>query len=86
MGLRYSPDVAWQVVGGQAVIIDLAGGTALGLNGTGSAIWRLLESRSVDEIVVELCQRFEVDAGIARADVQEVIGDLLSRGLLVEAP
>ena len=42
--LRRSPDVAWQTIGGEAVLMNLAPeGRVLGLNPAGSLVWSMLE-------------------------------------------
>ena len=83
MAWRISPRVAWQVVAGEVVIVDLVDGRALGLNATGSCLWPLLETRDTEALVAELCRRFSVSEAVARADVTEFVTDLEARGLIL---
>ena len=38
-----APRLAWQIIDGEAVVIDLAKGRQIGLNATGSLVWSLLD-------------------------------------------
>jgi hypothetical protein len=74
---------AWQVVEGEAVLLDLEGRTILGLNAVGSFVWPLLDGRrSVAELGDAVAARFAVDADRARRDVAGFLGELSTRGLL----
>jgi hypothetical protein len=51
------------------------------LNPTGRCIWELLaEERSLDELVVAVTERFDVDAGQARTDTAAFVEDLSRKG------
>ncbi len=80
--MRPSSRVAWQVIDGQAVLMDLEHGRALGLNATGSFLWPLLEGRSEEQLAGELCQAFPVEPERAREDVAAFLGLLRSRGFV----
>jgi hypothetical protein len=80
--MKPHPRVAWQVIDGQAVLLDLERGQALGLNATGSFLWPLLEGRSEEQLAGELCQEFAVDPDRARQDVAAFLGLLRSRGFV----
>lgn len=82
MTLKVGPQVAWQVVDGQAVVIDLASGQAVGLNPAGTLIWSLLESREEPEIVSAVVDRFDVDPATAQADVARFLAVLRERSIL----
>jgi hypothetical protein len=50
-------------------------------------LWMNLDgTRSVEELVAAVCDEFEVDPEVARADVVEFIRSLLERRLVQEAP
>lgn len=86
MPLRPSPSVAWQVIDGQAVLVDLAQGRTVGLNAAGSLIWSALAEQCEERVVAErLCQSFEIDLDSAWRDVREFVHSLQSQGLLVVA-
>ena len=84
MALRRSPDTAWQVIGDEAVIMNLAGAKVLGLNPTAALVWSLLEERDEEGITAAVAERFDVDPETAGRDVREFLGLLRERGLVVD--
>jgi hypothetical protein len=85
MALRRHPDVAWQQIGDEAVVMSLGEGRVLGLNPTGTLLWSLVEERSEDGLVAALVERFATDEGQAREDVRGFLTLLRERGLVREA-
>jgi len=77
--------VAWQVIGGEAVVIDLVGGKALGFNRSGSLVWEMLSGSTEEEITTALCKRFGGRRKQVLTDVRLLIEELARRGLVVEA-
>jgi hypothetical protein len=77
-----SSRVAWQVVDGEAVLIDLEGGRALGLNETASFIWKRLAEQGEPELAQAVAEEFEVDLEQARQDVNAFLSLLRSRGFI----
>jgi hypothetical protein len=85
VALRRHPDVAWQRIGEEAVVMSLAEGRVLGLNPTGALVWSLLEERDEDGLVAAVVERFEAEPERARDDVRGFVSSLRERGLVVEA-
>ncbi len=85
MPLRRHPDVAWQRIGDEAVVMSLGEGRVLGLNPTGTLLWSLVEERDEDGLVAALVERFETDEAEAREDVRGFLTLLRERGLVGEA-
>ena len=85
MSYRVAPRLAWQVIDGEAIVIDLGKGRTLGLNPAGSLIWSLLPAHDEDAIAGEVAQRFAVTRETARRDVDEFLTGLTEQGLLVRA-
>jgi len=84
VALRRSPEIAWQMIGDEAVVMNLAGARVLGLNPTGALVWSLLEERDEQGLAEAVAERFAIDADAAREDVQAFLGLLRERGLVVE--
>jgi hypothetical protein len=82
MAWRIGSRVAWQVIAGEVVIVDLVDGKALGLNPTGSFVWTRLTSSSEEEIAAALAAEFTVELPQARNDVAELLADLEQRKLV----
>jgi hypothetical protein len=86
-----SQAVVARVVGGETLIVpirakvgDLA--SIYSFNGTGSLIWKLLESpRTVAELAAAVAQAYEVEPAQAEQDVASFVSEMKSVGL-VEVP
>lgn len=85
MPLRRHPDLAWQRIGDEAVVMSLAEGRVLGLNPTGALVFSLVEERDEDGLVAAVVERFETDEASARDDVRAFLALLRERGLVGEA-
>jgi hypothetical protein len=85
VALRRHPDVAWQTIGDEAVVMSLAEGRVLGLNPTGALVWSLVEERDEDGLVAAVVERFATEATAAREDVREFMALLRERGLVLDA-
>jgi hypothetical protein len=84
MALRINPRVAWQMVAGEAVLIDLDRGQVLGLNDSGSFLWNRLTERSEAELTTDLAAAFDVDTTRAQTDVRIFVADLRIRGYVLD--
>ena len=85
MALRRHPDVAWQTIGGEAVLMSLAEGRVLGLNPTGALVWSLVGERDEEGLVAAVVEKFATDRESAREDVRGFLALLRERGLVEEA-
>ncbi len=76
-------DLVIEAVDDEFLILDLTSNLYFGLNELGRVIWQGLgEGQNFGEIVVQVCENFEVDETIARLDAAEFVADLLARGLV----
>jgi len=82
--LKPAPQVAWQVVDGEAVVVDLASGVTIGLNPAGTFIWSQLAGHDENDIAAATATHFDIDAQTAAADVDEFLRMLRARNLIVE--
>ena len=85
MPYRHAPRLAWQLIDGEAVVIDLARARTLGLNPVGSLIWSLLPRLDEAAIAREMTKRFDVPLQDAESDVRDFLQTLGEQGLVVEA-
>ena len=70
-------------VGDETVILDLGSGMYFGLDPVGARIWQLLsEGQSLDAVVTSLLGEYEVPEDQLRQDVDALVGELVSRGLI----
>jgi len=71
------------VLGDEAIILGLDDSMYYGLTGTGARIWELLQApRTVEEILTTITAEFEVDRQRAGADLDALLANLQSRGLV----
>jgi hypothetical protein len=75
--------VVWRDIAGEVVIAERDGRTVHVLNKTASLIWTLADgTRHTEDIVAEVCNKFEVAPEQARLDVSEFCQQLLEVGLI----
>lgn len=66
-----------------AVILDLRNGVYYGLDGAGARIWQLLQRpTSLASLRDALVAEYDVERRRCEADLQDLLGDLLDRGLI----
>jgi hypothetical protein len=71
-------------VGDETVILDLASGLYFGLDEVGSRVWDLIgRGNSMSAVYETLIAEYEVPPEALREDLQALVHELCSRGLLV---
>jgi len=82
---KRATDVVSRTIGTEVVLLDLRSGKYFGLNATGAAIWESMEtsSASLDSMMESVRARFEDPGEDLRGDVEGLLGDLESNGLIV---
>ena len=81
-----SSEVVFQEVAGECVLLDLRTEEYFGLDEVGTMIWQsLADGQSVDIIIPRLLETYEVDEATLRGDVDSLLNELQSSGLIVEA-
>ena len=83
--LRAKPDeVAAKVIDGEAVLINLATGVYYSMRGSGAFLWSRLEPGSnIALLSAALAARYGLESVQARRDVERLVGELQTEGLLV---
>ncbi len=76
----------FQEVQGQAVVVVPTRRELHELDEVATFLWgQLARERSVGDLVAALCDEFEVEAGVAEADVREFLSGLEAKGLVLRA-
>ena len=57
-------------------------GVMLSLNILGTEIWKKCDGRSVDEIIVDLVERFDVAPDVLREDIAAFLAELQQKGFI----
>ena len=82
---RTNPAIVWKLVHDEAVLLNPANGEYFGLNEVGSEIWKTIDGKkSLAEISALLLAEYDVVPTVLEADMLELIGELLNKGLIQE--
>src|SRR5688500_11270253 len=80
---RAADHVVAKLVGEELVLLDYEGEVYYGLDPVGARIWELLAAgRTLGEIIDTLLAEYDVTRDQLAADVERVVGELESNGLL----
>jgi len=83
---KIGPQVAWQIVDGEAIVVDLASGNTIGLNPAATFLWSQIDGRHDDsELIVALMTEFEVSPAEAEHDTRAFLDEMKGRTLIVDA-
>ena len=75
--------LVWRDIAGEVVIAERDSHTIRVLNKTASFIWTLADgTRQTEDIVAEVCNKFDVAREQARIDVDEFCRQLFEAGLI----
>jgi hypothetical protein len=70
-------------LGEEMVALDPEGGECFGFNGVAATVWRLLECPSTAaDLKQSLLLEYDVDPAQCDAEIDELLGDMVSRGLV----
>lgn len=73
-------------LGDSAVLIRLTTNRIYELNPTGARVWELVQSGAgVESMLEQLVQEFDVPPDAAKSQVEELMQELLTEGLIVPA-
>ena len=76
-------DVDWREVEGEVIALRRSSAAYLGLNHSGTALWRELQAGADEARLAELLvERYGISGDAARADVSAFLEQLRSQGLI----
>lgn len=83
MTVELSPDVLFEELGGEAVLLSTQTGQYYGLNEVGARIWAGLEENTpIAEIVTSLTSEFDASVEQVAGDTMRFLADLSARGIV----
>jgi hypothetical protein len=83
--VRAHPDVVFQKLGDESVLLNLRTGVYWGLNPTGAVVWdEIVRHGDVTRAVTTLLEKFAGNPAEMRSTVQDLIRELSREGLVVE--
>ena len=78
-----SSAMAWQLIDGEMILLNIAGKEMMGLNGIGGHVWRLIDgTRSIAQIAQAVAAEFDVVHEEVEADVKAFCEELTGMGAL----
>lgn len=82
MRLR-STDISVRTLGDETIVLHLRTSKYLTITGVGTRLFELLvEDRSVDDLVGTVVEEYDVEADVARRDIDAFLADLRTAQLL----
>lgn len=77
-------DVLFEVLDGEAVLLNVATGAYFGLNPSATRMWQLLEElQDTTRMRERMLEEFEVEPAELERDIQGFLDEMMRRGLLV---
>ena len=87
MLIARNPQVCAAELDGEICLFEPVKAEYFNLNGTGSAIWNLLEQPAeVEQLLTELLDLYDVDSSTCRQETEAFIAEALKRGMLQLQP
>ena len=81
---KRSEDISWVKLKDEIVVLNLRNGYSYVLNAVGGFAWLLIDgSRSLEEVLRKIVNRYQIDEDKARAHLNELMSDLLKRKLVI---
>ncbi len=78
-----TPDAVSSLVGGETIVLDFASNRFFTLDEVGGRIWALIAERGTFGGILEgVVAEFDVEAGLAKADLERLLSELAARGLV----
>ena len=81
-----SPDVLYQELDNEVILLEMKSGSYFGLDPVGARMWSLLAESGDSEIMFgQLLAEYDVDEPTLRRDTERLVAELLEAGLLAIA-
>jgi hypothetical protein len=82
--LQRSPEASHQMVGEEAILINLTTGSYYSLNDTGAIFWELLDGqRTIADCARQIAQEYDVEVEMVEEDLLELATEFNEEGLIV---
>lgn len=83
MRIELSPEVMFQDLGSESILLDMNGSSYYGLDAVGTRFWELLAGgNDLDGAVAHLLETFDVDEATLRGDLDRLVAELREAGLV----
>jgi hypothetical protein len=79
-----SPDALYQLLAGEAVLLNVKSEQYFGLDEIGTRVWEVLvDDGKVETIVATLLAEYDVEEAVLRQDVDLLLADLVQAKLII---
>jgi hypothetical protein len=79
-----SPDAMYQLLGGEAVLLNMKTEQYFGLDSVGTRVWEVVaQTGTLELIVATLIAEYEVDEAVLRRDIEALLAELVQAKLVV---
>lgn len=79
-----NPEVVFQEIEGESVLLHLTGARYFGLDDVGTRIWQLIEEQGdLGAVFEQMSREYAVDPKRLEADLEKLVGVLADKGLVV---
>ena len=84
--LTRSENASYEVVAGEAILIDVNSGTYFSLNAVGTQFWEQIDgTQSIQQHAETIAAKFSVDVPMVVADLTELADSMAAEGLVSSA-
>ena len=78
-----NPDIAYEKVGEESILLSLTSGAHYTLNDTGTMFWELVDGqRSIADCAAEIASEYDVEPDVVEADLLELAVEFKSEKLI----
>ena len=78
-----NPDIAYEKVGEESILLSLTSGAHYTLNDTGTMFWELVDGqRSIADCAAEIAGEYDVEPDVVEADLLELAVEFKSEKLI----
>jgi hypothetical protein len=83
--IRPNPDVVYQELEDEIVLVHLHTNRIFSLNATGARLWKLLDAgHDRDEIHAQMTREYTVDADVLAGEIDRLLAGLKAAGLILD--
>jgi hypothetical protein len=84
MNAKPNPDVLWQRLDDEIVLLHLQNDRVFSLNTTGARLWEMLVAgMDLDSIRAQMAEEFEVSASELEAEIDRLLATMIDEQLIV---
>ena len=81
--LRRSDSASYEIVAGEAILIDVNSGTYFSLNMVGTDFWELIDgTQTIEQQATTVAEKYDVDVPMVLADLIELAEKMAADGLV----